>query len=101
MHRESKRLTQTRVAALLGTVFVHGLMIIWALSIKAFTTSALSTQAIQVLTVDKPPRSRAAEKLSALQMTEPKPVLLPIAVPHLNIPAEVPPPQALASEETS
>jgi TonB family protein len=101
MHRESKRLTQTRVAALLGTVLVHGLMIIWALSIKAFTTSALSTQAIQVLTVDKPPRSRAAEKLSALQMTEPKPVLLPIAVPHLNIPAEVPPPQALASEETS
>jgi hypothetical protein len=101
MHRESKRLTKTRVAALLGTVLFHGLILIWALSIKALTTSARSTQAIEVLIVDKPPRSRADGKLSALQMNELKPVLLPLAIPHLNIPAELPPPQALASEETS
>jgi periplasmic protein TonB len=100
MQHESKRLTKTRVATLLGTVLVHGL-IIWALSIKAFTSSAIPTQAIQVLIVDKPPRSRADEKLVALQMNQFKPVLLPMAIPHLDIPADLPPPQALASEETS
>jgi protein TonB len=99
MHRESKRITKTRAAALLGIVLVHALIIIWALSIKV-STSATSTPAIQVLIVDKA-LSRAAEKLSALQMSELKPVLLPMAIPHLNIPVEPPPPQALASEETS
>jgi TonB family protein len=101
MYGESNRLTKNRVAVVLGTVLVHGLIIIWALSIRAFTTSAISAQAIQVLIVDKPPRSRADEKLSALQMNQLKPVLLPMAIPHLDIPAELPPPQALASEETS
>jgi protein TonB len=100
MDSESKRLTKTRAATLIGIALVHGLIIIWVLSIKA-STSAISTQAIQVLIVDKPPRLRAEEKLSALQMNELKPVLAPMAIPHVDIPAEPPPPQALASEETS
>jgi TonB family protein len=101
MDRGAKRLTKTRAAALLGTVIFHGLIIMWALSIKAFTTSTIPSQSIQLLAVDKPPRSRADEKFPALQMHELKPVLAPMAVPDLEIPPEPPPPQALASEETS
>jgi TonB family protein len=100
MDRESKRLTKTRAATLLGIVVVHSLVVLWALSIKA-SMSAISTPAIQVLIVDKPPKSGADEKLSALQMHQLKPILAPMAVPHLNIPSQPPPPQAVASEETS
>ena len=100
MDRESKRMAKTRAVTIIGIALVHGLMIVWVLSIKVLT-SATSTPAIQVEVVDKPPRSRAREKLSALQMHELKPVLAPMAVPHLDIPTEPPPRQALASEDTS
>src|SRR5579864_1275247 len=101
MDRESKRLTKNRTAALLATVIVHVLIIIWALSLNTFPTRAISSKAMQVLIIEKPVRSRAKEKLSALQMNELKPVLSLMAIPALNIPAEPPPPQAMASEETS
>jgi TonB family protein len=100
MDRASKRLTKTRAAALIGTVLIHGLFIYWALSINEIT-SAIPSQSILVLTIDKPQRLRADEKLSALQMNPLKPVLLPMAIPLVNIPAEPPPPQALASEQTA
>jgi TonB family protein len=100
MDRESKRLTETRTAALLGTVLVHGLIIMWALSINAFMTRAIPTQAIQVLAIEAPTRLHQGERLSALQMNWVKPDRLPLTIPHVNIPAEPPPPQAVASEET-
>jgi TonB family protein len=100
MDRESKPLTKMRVAALLGIALTHGLIIVWLLSIKVLT-SATSIPAIQVMVVDSPRKSRAAENLSALQMHELKPVLAPMAIPHLDIPAAPPPPQAVASIETS
>jgi len=99
MDRESKRLTRLRAATLLGTVILHGLMIIWVLSIKT-ATSETPAQTIHLLTIHRP-RVRAEEKLSALQMHELKPVLAPMAIPNLKIPVEPPPPQAQASEETS
>jgi TonB family protein len=101
MDGESKRLTKTRAAALLGTFALHALIIIWALSLNALTIPTTPTAAIHVVMVEKSAVTRAAEKLSPLQMTELKPTLLPVATPKLNIPAEPPPPQALASEETS
>jgi TonB family protein len=100
MDRASKRLTKTRAAALIATVLIHGLIIYWALSINEIT-SVIPSQSIQVLTMDKPLGLRADEKLSALQMNQIKPVLLPMAIPLVNIPAEPPPPQALASEQTA
>ena len=100
MDRESKRLTRMRAATLLGTVLLHGLMVIWVLSIKT-ATSETPAQTIHLLTIDQRPRVRAEEKLSALQMHELKPVLAPMAIPNLKIPLEPPPPQAQASEETS
>src|ERR1700678_488721 len=57
MDRESKRLTETRTGALLGTVLVHGLIILWALSINASISSAIPPKAIQVLSTDGPSRS--------------------------------------------
>ena len=101
MDRESKRLTENRATALLATVVVHVLIIIWALSLNSFPTRPISSKAMQVLIIEKPARSRDKEKLSALRMNELKPVLLPMAIPALNIPVEPPPPQAVASEETS
>lgn len=101
MDGESKRLTKTRAAALLGTFALHALIIIWALSLNALTIPTTPTAAIEVVVVEKSAVTRAAEKLSPLQMTELTPTLLPVATPKLNIPAEPPPPQALASEETS
>jgi TonB family protein len=100
MDGESKRITKTRAAALAGIVALHALIIIWALSLNPWTTPATPTT-IQVVMVEKPAVSRAEEKLSPFQMTKLKPTLLPVATPKLNIPAEPPPPQALASEETS
>ena len=100
MDRESKRLAKARVAALLGTVLLHGLIIVWVLSLKA-TTSETPAQTIHLVTIEKRPRLRAEEKLSQLQMHELKPVLALAAVPDLEIPPEPPPPQALASKETS
>jgi TonB family protein len=100
MDRESKRLTETRTAALLGTVLVHGLIIVWALSIDSFMSSANPTQTIQLLALDGPSRLHQDEKLSAQQMNWVKPDRLPLAIPHVEIPAEPPPPQAVASEET-
>lgn len=101
MDRESKRLTKNRAAVLLTTVVVHALVIILALSINAFTTRPIPSQAMQVRVIEKPARSRAEEKLSALPMNEQRPVLSPMAIPVLIIPAEPPTPQAVASEETS
>jgi TonB family protein len=101
MDRDWKRLTKRRAAALLATVVVHALIIVWALSIKTSSTQTIPTQAIQVLMVQKSDRSRVSSKLSPLQMTELKPVLLAVTVPNLKIPAEPPPPQAVASEDTS
>jgi TonB family protein len=101
MDRESKRLTKTRTAALLGTVLVHGLMIMWALSVNAFLPIALPSQTIQLVAIDRPPRLHRDEKLSALQMNWLKPDPLPLAIPYVKIPAEPPPPQAVASEETA
>src|ERR1700733_281235 len=98
MDRESKRLSKTRAAALLGTVLIHGLIIILALSINVVTNTAIPTQAIQVLSIHKPSRLHGDEKLSALQMNWLKPDPLLLAIPHINIP---PPPQAVASEETA
>jgi len=99
MDRESKRLTKTRTAALLGTVLVHGLMILWALSVNAFLPIAIPSHTIQLLAIDRPPRLRQDEKLSALQMNWVKPDPLPLAIPEVNVPEEPPPPQAVASEE--
>ena len=101
MDRESKRLTKTRAAVLLGTVLIHGLIIIWALSINVVTNTAIPTQAIQVLLIDKPGRIRSDEKLSVLQMNWLTPNPFPLAIPYVHIPAEPPPPQAVASEETA
>jgi protein TonB len=101
MDRESKRLTETRTVALLGTVLVHGLIIMWAFSINAFMTGAIPTQTIQLLAIDRPPRLRRDEKLSAMQMNWVKPDPRPLAIPSVKIPAEPPPPQAVASEETA
>jgi TonB family protein len=100
MERESKRLSETRTAALLGTVLVHGLIIMWALSINAFMSGAIPTQTIQLLAIDVPSGLHQGEKLSALQMNWVTPDRLPLAIPHVNIPTEPSPPQALASEET-
>ena len=100
MDRESKRLTETRTVALLGTVLVHGLIILWALSINAFMTSGIPTPTIQVLAIDRPSRLHQGEKLSALQMNWLKPDPLPLSIPDVNIPAEPPPPEVVASEET-
>jgi TonB family protein len=100
MDRESKRLTETRTVALLGTVLVHGLIIMWALSINAFTTGPIPTRTIQVLAIDGPSRLHQGEKLSALQMNWLKPDRMLLAIPHVDIPAEPPPPEAVASEET-
>src|SRR5580658_8652906 len=99
MDRESKRLTKTRAAALLGTVLVHGLMIMWALSVNAFLPVAGPSRTIQLLAIDRPPRLHRDEKLSALQMNWLKPDPLPLAIPDVNVPEEPPPPQAIASEE--
>jgi TonB family protein len=101
MDRESKRRTTARAAALIGTLALHGLLIMWALSINAFTTTAIPTQAIQVLTLDKASRLHGDEKLSALQMNWLSPDPVPLPIPHVNIPAEPPPPQEAASEETA
>lgn len=101
MDRESKRLTKTRAAALLATVLVHGLIIMWARSINAFTAGSTPVQAIQISLIDKPARIRGAETLSALQMNWVKPDPLPLAIPEVKIPAEPPPPQAVAAEETA
>jgi TonB family protein len=101
MDRESKRLTETRMAALLGTVLVHGLMIMWALSINAFTIGSIPVQTMQILLVDKPARVRGDDKLSTLQMNWVKPDPWPLAIPYVKIPSEPPPPQAVASEETA
>jgi TonB family protein len=101
MDRESKRLTKTRAAALLGTVLVHGLMIMWALSVNAFLPVAGPSRTIQLLAIDRPPRLHRDEKLSALQMNWLKPDPLPLAIPDVNVPEEPPPPQAIASEETA
>jgi TonB family protein len=101
MDRESKRLTKTRTAALLGTVLLHGLMILWALSVNAFLPVAIPSPTIQLMTIDRPPRLHRDEKLSALQMNWLKPDPGPLAIPEVKIPAEPPPPQAVASEETS
>jgi TonB family protein len=98
--RESKRLTKTRTAALLGTVLVHGLIVMWALSVNAFLPNA-NPQTIQLLAIDMPPRLHQDEKLSALQMNWVKPDPLPLAIPNVKIPADPPPPQAVASEETA
>lgn len=49
--RKSKRLIKTRTAALLGTVLVHGLMIMWVLSVNAFLPIANPSQTIHLLTV--------------------------------------------------
>ena len=68
MDRESKRLTKTRTAALLGTVLVHGVMILWALSVNTFLPIAIPSHTIQLLAIDKPPRLHQGEKLSALPM---------------------------------
>ena len=101
MDREPKRLTKTRTAALLGTVLIHGLIIVWTLSISAFMTSAIPTQTIQLLAIDMPHRLHQDEKISALQMNWAKPDPLPLAIPLVKIPVEPPPPQAVASEETA
>jgi hypothetical protein len=92
--RKSKRLSKTRTAALLGTVLVHGLMIMWVLSVNAFLPIANPSQTIHLLTIDMPPRLHQDEKLSALQMNWVKPDPLPLAIPSVKIPAEPPPPQA-------
>ena len=101
MDSESKRPTKTRAAALLATVLVHGLIIIWALSVNALTAGSIPVQAIQVLLIDKPGRIRSDEKLSVLQMNWLKPNPFPLAIPYVHIPAEPPAPQAVASEETA
>jgi periplasmic protein TonB len=101
MDRDSNRLTRTRAAVLAGTFALHALIIIWALSLNAFISPATPTVVIQVVMVEKPAVTRAEEKLSPLQMTKLKPTLLPVATPKLKIPAEPPPPQALASEEAA
>jgi protein TonB len=97
--RESKRLIKTRTAALLGTVLVHGLMIMWALSVNASLPIAIPSRTLQLLAIDRPPRLHQDEKLSALQMNLLKPDPLPLAIPDVNVPEEPPPPQAVASEE--
>jgi TonB family protein len=101
MDRESKRLAKTRAAALLVTVLVHGLILIWALTLNAPETNSIPVLAIQVVPVDMTARSRNEEKLSELRMNEIKPVVSQTAITYINIPAEPPPPQALRSEETS
>jgi TonB family protein len=101
LDRESKRLTKTRMAALLGTVLVHGLMIMWALSVNEFMPIAIPSQTIHLLAIDRPPRLPRDEKLSALQMNWVKPDPWPLAIAYVKIPAEPPPPQAVASEETA
>lgn len=101
MDRESKRLIETRTAALLGTVLLHGLMIMWALSVNAFLPFATPSQTVQLLTIDRPPRLHRDEKLSALQMNWVRPDPSPLAMPDVNVPEEPPPPQAVASEETA
>ena len=101
MDRKSKRLIKTRTAALLGTVLVHGLMIMWVLSVNAFLPIANPSQTIHLLTINMPPRLHQDEKLSGLQMNWVKPDPLPLAIPSVKIPAEPPPPQAVASEETA
>lgn len=100
MDRESKRLTRTRAAALLATAILHGLLVFWALSLTPLTIPAIPIQSLQVVLVEKPVRSRAALELSPLQMTQLKPVALPVATPSFNIPIEPPPPQAVAVEAT-
>jgi TonB family protein len=82
-------------------VLVHGLMIMWALSVNAFLPIAIPSQTIQLLAIDMPPRLHWDEKHSALQINWVKPVPLPLAIPYVRIPAEPPPPQAVASEETA
>jgi protein TonB len=101
MDRESKRLTRTRAAAVGVTVLLHALIIIWALLLRPLTFPATPAQLVQVVMVEKPVRLRTEAQLSALQMTQAKPVLMPIASPNVHIPIEPPPPQALASEEVS
>jgi TonB family protein len=100
MDRDLKRLTKARAAALITTLAVHGLMIMWALSVDAFLPN-VTPQTIQLLAIDMPPRLHRDEKLSALQMNWVKPDPLPLAIPNVKIPAEPPPPQAVASEETA
>ena len=68
------RLTKTRTATLLATVLVHGLMIMWALSVNAFLPIAIPSQTIQLLAIDMPPRLHWDEKHSALQINWVKPV---------------------------
>ena len=100
MDRDSNPLTHTRTAALLGTVLVHGLMILWALSVNAFLPIAIPSQTIQLLAIDRPPRLPYEAKLSGLQMDWVKPAPSPPAMPSVQIPAE-PPPQPVAAEETA
>jgi|HubBroStandDraft_5_1064220.scaffolds.fasta_scaffold00425_7 TonB family protein len=100
MDLESIRLTKTRTAALLGTVLVHGLMILWALSVNALLPIA-NPQTIPLLAIDRPPRLHRDEKLSALPMNWIKPDPLRLAIPEVNVPEEPPPPQAVTSEETA
>jgi TonB family protein len=101
MDRESKRVTKTRMAALLGTVLVHGLMIMWALSVNELMPIAIPSPTIHLLVIDRPPRLQRDEKLSALQVNWVKPDPWPLAIPYVKIPAETPPPQAVAAEETA
>jgi periplasmic protein TonB len=102
MDRESKRTYLSRGGALLVVVLVHGLLILYALSIHLIN-SAASQRSIQVTLVDKPSRLPGDAKLSAVQINQLKPVLLPLSVPRVavDIPAEPPPPQAVASEQTA
>ena len=98
MDRESKRLIKTRTAALLGTVLVHGLIIMWALSVNAFLPIVIPSQTIQLLAIDKPPRLHRDEKLSTLQMNWVKPEPWPLAISYVKIISE-PPQQEVAAEE--
>jgi len=75
-------------------------MIMWALSVNEFLPIAIPSQTIQLLAIDRPPRLHRDEKLSASQMNWVKPDPWPLAIPYVKIPAEQPPPQAVASEET-
>jgi TonB family protein len=100
MDRDLKGLTEARAAALIATVALHGLLILWALSINALTIDSIPVRAIQILLVDKPARIRGVEKLSALQMNWIRPQPVPLATTYVDIPAEPRPPQEVASAET-
>ena len=101
MDRDSKPLTRSRVVALLLTVLLHALIIVWTLLLRPLTLPATRAQLLQIVSVEKPVRLRTEAELAPLQMRPSKALLMPIATPSVHIPTEPPPVQTLTSEKIS